>query len=246
MPLRQTLTQAHKLKTPGLEIEAAGELSPFQLTESGRRELKHLLRSHDLEPAALLAPMRRGLDVAEDLERRVDYLKQTLRLSFDLGPRLVVASIGKVVEDEKDPRHALMRASLEDLVRHGDRVGARLAIETGLESAEVLKAFLSKFDTGSLAVCFNPGALLAGGLNPYENLRALHGMVVHAHARDARLVSVMGRAQEVPVGQGDIDWMQLAAAFEEIDYRGWLVVDGDKLGTGEIAASVGFLRRIFG
>lgn len=234
------------MKTSALEIEAVGDLSPAQLTASGRRELRHLLKSHDLDAAALLAPLRRGLDVVDGLDRRVDYLKQTLTLSFDLGPRLVVVSIGKAPADEKDPRYPLLRAALEDLSRHGDRVGARLALETGLESADTLKAFLSGFDTGSLAVCYNPGALLAGGFNVYEGLRTLHDRVIHAHARDARLVSVMGRAQEVPVGHGDIDWLQLAGAFEEIDYRGCLVVDGDKLGISEVAASVAFLRRIFG
>lgn len=230
----------------GLEIEAAGDLSPSQLSETGRRELKHLLRSNDLEAAALFAPLRRGLDVADGLEPRIDYLKQVLGLAFDLGPRVVVVQLGQVAEDEKGPRYPFLKGALEELARHGDRIGSRLAIETGLESAEVLLKFLAGFDTGSLGVCYNPGALLAGGFNPYESLRALHSRLVHAHARDARVLDAMGRAQEVPVGHGDIDWLQLAGVFEEIDYRGWLIVDGDKIGPAEATASVGFLRRIFG
>lgn len=237
---------ARKTGAAGLELEAAGDLVPNRLSESGRRELKHLLRSHDLEAAALFAPLRRGLDMAEGLEARVDYLKQVLGLAYDLGPRVVIVQIGQVPAEEKDPRYPFLKGALEELARHGDRIGSRLAIEVGLEPADLLMKFLAGFDTGSLAICYNPGALLSGGFNPYDSLRTFHGRLIHAHARDARVVSVMGRAQEVPIGHGDIDWMMLAGVFEEIDYRGWLVVDGDQIGPAEVGLSVGFLRRIFG
>jgi L-ribulose-5-phosphate 3-epimerase len=246
LPLRRALTEARKRKIAGLELEVAGDLAPAQLSETGRRELKHLFRSHDVELAALYTPLRRGLDVADNREARVDYLKQALTLSYELGPRLVVAQVGKIPTDENDPRLPVFRGALEEIGRHGDRVGGRLALEAGLEPAEALRDFLAGFDSGGLAVCYNPGALLAAGFNPYDSVRTLRDRIIHAHARDARLVSVMGRAQEVPVGHGDIDWLQLAGAFEEIDYRGWLIVDGDKLGPAAAAAGVAFLRRIFG
>ncbi len=244
MPLRRALTEAHKLKIAGLELEAGGDLAPARLSESGCREVKHLFRSHDLDIAALHAPLRHGLDVAENIDARVDYLKQVMTLSFELGPRLAVAEIGKL-PDEKDPRRSVFRAALDDLARHGDRVGGRLAIESA-EPAQALSDFLNGFHSGSLVVCYNPGALLAAGLDPYDSVSVLGPRVAHAHARDARFVSVMGRAQEVPVGHGDIDWLRLAGAFEEVDYRGWLVLDGEKLGVQEAAAGVAFLRRIFG
>ncbi|MFO0967794.1 MAG: sugar phosphate isomerase/epimerase family protein [Gemmataceae bacterium] len=246
MPLRQALTQARKQRVAGLELEVGGDLAPSQLSETGRRELKHLFRSQDLDVAALYAPLRRGLDAAENQAGRVEYLKQALTLSYELGPRLVVAPVGKVPALENDPRLPLFQGALEEIARHGDRVGGRLALEMGLESAPALRDFLKRFDTGSLVVCYNPGALLAGGFDPYESAAILRETVAHAHARDARLVSVMGRAAEVPVGHGDVDWLRLAGALEEIDYRGWLVVDGDNLGAAEVAASVAFLRRIFG
>ena len=46
------------------------------------------------------------------------------------------------------------------------------------------------------------------GFDPYEAARALNRRVVHVHAKDARLVGASRTAQEVPLGHGDIDWMQ--------------------------------------
>jgi sugar phosphate isomerase/epimerase len=63
---------------------------------------------------------------------------------------------------------------------------------------------------------------------------------VHAHAQDARRISP-SKLATVPLGHGDIDWMQLLANFEEIEYRGYLTVLGDD--RAELAGGVSFLKR---
>ena len=63
--------------------------------------------------------------------------------------------------------------TLDALARHGDRVGATLALETGPESGEAFRALLEKIDTGSLAANFDPANLLIHGHSPYEGARAL-------------------------------------------------------------------------
>ncbi len=121
-----------------------------------------------------------------------------------------------------------------------------MALETGLESGAALAAYLRRFDTGALAANFNPANLLLHGFDPYESARALQGLVRHAHARDARRASASRAAQEVPLGHGDIDWMQLLAVLEEIEYRGWLTVERDsgENRLADVAAGVALLRRI--
>src|SRR5262249_52443618 len=99
-----------------------------------------------------------------------------------------------------------------------------------------------------LGVNFDPANLVLNGRNVYDSARALQGRVVHAHARDARRAGTSRAAQEVPLGRGDIDWMLLLGVLEEIEYRGWLVVERGG-GTNRLAgvgAGVGFLRRLVG
>jgi sugar phosphate isomerase/epimerase len=246
LPLRRALTEASRLGVGGVQVDAVGEITPNNLSETGRRELRHLLRGHSLELTALGCPLRRGLDAAQDQQPRIEHVQKVLALSCDLGPRLVVVQAGAVPEKDEDERGRRLTEALTALARHGDRIGAWLALETGLESGAVLAAYLKRFDTGALAVNYDPANLLLHGLDPYEGARALHGLIRHAHAKDARRASASRAAQEVPLGHGDIDWLQLLGVFEEIEYRGWLTVEResgeDRL--ADVAAGVTFLRRV--
>jgi sugar phosphate isomerase/epimerase len=248
LPLRRALAEAQRLGVAGVQLDAAGDLSPNKLSDTGRRELRNLLRAHNLELTALGCPLRRGLDAAEDQQPRIEHVRKVMGLSFDLGPRLVVVQAGQVPEDKDEPRATRMRESLEALARHGDRTGTHLALETGLESGAALAAYLKRFDTGSLGANLDPANLLQHGFDPVEDARALHGLILHAHARDARSSSASRAAQEVPLGHGDVDWLALVEALEEIEYRGWLAVEresGDNR-VADVAAGVAFLHRLVG
>ncbi|MHB1425566.1 MAG: sugar phosphate isomerase/epimerase family protein [Gemmataceae bacterium] len=248
LPLRRGLAEAGKLGVSGVQVDAVGDLAPNALTETGRREFRHLLRSHNLELTALGCPLRRGLDSAENQQPRLEHVQKVLSLSFDLGPRIVIVQAGSVTDDPNNPRTYILRESLQALARHGDRAGATLALETGLEDGSVLAAFLDRFDTGALGVNLDPANLLLHGFDPFASAQALGRRIVHSHAKDARQSSASRAAQEVPLGHGDIDWMKYLAVLEEIEYRGWLTIERE---TGEdrladVAAGVSFLRRLIG
>src|SRR5262249_15494462 len=149
LPLRQALAAASKLGADGVCIDAVGDLSPRTLSQTGRREFRNVLRSHNLELSALACPPRRALGTPEDQGPRLDKVGQVMILAADLGPRRVVVQAGPVPEEPDSPVGRVMAESLINLGRHGDRVGCVLALETGLESGEVLAAYLSRFDTGS-------------------------------------------------------------------------------------------------
>lgn len=241
MPLRRSLPEAQRLGVTAVSLAAQGELSPQNLTQSGRREVRHLLRSHNLDLTAVFCPLRRGLDDPENQEARIDFVRQVMTMSFDLGPRLVIVQAGRMPEKPEDANFPRMRDALDALARHGDRTGAQLALDTGLDSAAVLTEFLARFDTGSLGVNYNPANLLVSGHDPYEAARLFRARLLHADAQDARRVSP-NRTATVPVGHGDLDWLLLLGTLEEVEYRGALDVLGDD--AAELAGGVNFLRRI--
>ena len=139
-----------------------------------------------------------------------------------------------------DPRALLMQESLDALGRHGDRIGVMIALDTGLDSPESLVTYLSSFDVGSLAVNFNPANLVIAGHSPYDAVRTFHKRIATVHAQDARRISP-NRMATVPLGHGDLDWMQLLAKFEEIEYRGPLTVLAEN--RADVAPGVAFLHR---
>ncbi len=245
LPVRQALAAASRLGVAGVQIDAVGDLAPDRLTATGRRDFRNLLKSYNLELTAVHCPLRKGLDAAEHQQQRIEHVRKAMQFAFDLGPRVAVAPMPKVPTDPASPRAVTLRETLLDLGGFGDRVGVRLALEGGLDPGEATRDYLAAFDTGGLAVNFDPANFLFNGHDPVKSLTAFAGNVIHTHARDGRSATLSGGAKEVPVGAGDIEWMAYVATLEAVEYRGYLVVDRE---TGEnrfadVAAGVKFLRR---
>lgn len=248
LPLRRGLQEAARLGVAGVQLDAAGDLAPDALSQTGRRELRHLLHGHNLALTALGCPLRHGLDTATNQDARIDHVKKVLTLSFELGPRVVIVQAGRVPDEPDSPRGRLLAEALLALGQHGDRVGTVLALDTGLDPGAALAQYLARFDSGSLGVHLDPANFLLNGFDPVENTRALRGRVTHAHAKDARASGANRGAQEVPLGHGELDWLGYLGVLEEIEYRGWLVVTRET-GTNRLADAadgVAFLRRLVG
>ena len=226
--------------------------------------------------SAITCPLRHGLDVAENLDPRLEHIRDVMKLAFDLGPKLVVLPIGKLPDepalagrasdgDAGGSSSLLLTASANDLAqlgissqarsannaadalkesldalgKHGDRTGVNLALETGLDDPAGTIVYLDRFNAGSLGVDYNPAHLL-NGFMPYDAIRTFGKRLFIAHAQDARRISP-SKLTTVPLGRGDLDWMQLLAHFEEIDYRGHLTCVADD--RAELAGAVSFLAR---
>jgi sugar phosphate isomerase/epimerase len=248
LPLRSAIAHAAKMGASGVQVDAAGDLNPDHLGETARREFRNLLRSYSQDLAALHVPLRHGLDVAENLQPRIERVRKAMQLAFDLGARKVVLACPRVPDEPEAPRAQLLRESLLALGPFGDRVGTALALEIGFDPAEKVAAYLAGFDTGSLKVTYDPANLMMHGHDPLANLAPLRGWVAHVHARDARAGNLSRGIQEVPLGAGDVDWLALTATLQVIDYDGFLTVERDQ---GEnrltdVASGVKFLRRFVG
>jgi L-ribulose-5-phosphate 3-epimerase len=245
LPLRQAITQAARMASEGIQVDAVGDLAPDALGETARREFRNLLRSYSQELAALNVPLRHGLDAPENLQPRLDHVRKVMQLAFDLGCRRVVVPCPKIPEDAATPRAATMREALLALGTHGDRIGTTLAMEIGFDSAEKVKQYLAGFDVGSLKVTYDPANMLLHGHDPLASLHPLKGLIAHVHARDARSGGLSRGLQEVPVGAGDVDWMAFTATLQVLDFDGFVVVEREqgenKL--ADVASGVKFLRR---
>src|SRR5262245_1815500 len=244
LPLRKALAEASKLGAAGVQVDALGDLAPDTLSKTGRREFRNLLRSLNLDLTAVGGPLRRGLDVAENLQQRIEHVRKVMALAFDLGPRIAIVEMPKIPDEPKEdaapaPSGGLLlgtaplaahparvlRASLTDLAAYGDRNGTILALEAGLDPAEKLAGHLSTFATGALGVNYDPANMLLNGFDPVQSLTPLHSNIVHTHARDARRGGASRAGMEVALGAGDVDWFTYVAVLDTIEYRGWLVIE---------------------
>ncbi len=249
LSVRQALIAAARMGARGVQVSAVGDLAPDALTATGRRDFRNLIRSFDLDLAALNVPMRRGLDVSDDLQQRIERVRKAMQLAFDLGARRVVLPLPKLVDEPAAgvtaTREMHLRDALGAIGAFGDRVGCFAALEIGLDPAAKVKEFFATFDHGTLKVTYDPANFLQHGHDPLANLMPLAGLVEHVHARDARALGVSCGPQEVPVGAGDIDWMALTATLQVLEFDGFMVVEreqGDNK-LNDVTNGVKFLKR---
>ena len=71
-----------------------------------------------------------------------------------------------------------------------------------------------------IGVDFDPAHFVMTRRPVTEALRTLHDRILHVQLRDAHAGN--DGAQEQPVGQGTVDWIEVLELLGEMDYRGWL------------------------
>jgi sugar phosphate isomerase/epimerase len=234
------------LGVSGVQFDAVGELSPDELSQTGRRHLKHLLQTYRLEVVAIGCPTRRGYDVLERLENRIAQANKTLLMASQLGAPAVINTVGPIPEDRFESKTLHFFDALSRIGAEALRVGPRFAIETGPESPANLAKFLAEMNCYGLAVNYDPANLLARGHDPYEGAALLGANIVGLHVKDVvRTGTTVSGFKEVPVGRGELNFDRLFAAMFEIDYVGYWTLERETAGRGEaeFAEAIAFLSR---
>jgi sugar phosphate isomerase/epimerase len=225
--IRDQIRQAAQLGARGVVLDATGELSPDRLSETGRRDLRHLLRTTELTLVAIHLPTRRPFDSFQDLDARLARAERAFALSYDLGARLVIARLGALPPEADAARREAYVHALRELGRRADHRGIRLAIATGTETGADLRSVLDSLALPGLAASLDPTSIARGGRDPIRSTEDLGPWVAHAVAPDPGVVALRGlssRSRGISTPPAPVDWAEYLGALEEIEYRGFLTV----------------------
>jgi sugar phosphate isomerase/epimerase len=224
--IREQIYEAARLGARGVVLDATGDLSPHRLGDTGRRELRQVLRTTEIALVALSLPTRRPFDTADQLDDRLRRAGSAFAMAYELGTKLALVRAGAVPPKEDAPRRELFGHALRELGASAEHQGVRLALETGAEPGQVLKAFLDEIGSYGLAASVEPGSLLHAGIDPVVCARELGSWVVHVYLNDA--TGMAGISAPNPRGYGfppgALDWEEYLGALEEIGYHGFLTV----------------------
>ena len=244
-PIRQSIRAAVEIGAKGIQFDVRNELRPADLSDSGRRQLRHDLEIEGLTISSLSFPTRRSLYDPDQLEARIAGLKQTLEFAYQLRVPIVVARVGAIPQEKDSPEFKSLIEVLNEVARHANRVGATLAITPTRDSAADLKDLIDRVKDGLVGVNFDPAVFAMCGRDAVAAFRELHKHVLHITARDG-VRDIDGSGQEVALGRGDVDWPELLALLTEADYRGWLTVDrshSDDI-TRDAARALAYLQNV--
>ena len=260
------IKKAAELGLDGVQIYATtGEFSPV-LSTAKKEEYKALIKGKGLVVSALCGDMGGyGFEIAEDNAERVEKTKRIIDLAVEFGATVVTTHIGVIPDEKTHPRYEVMLSALTECGLYAKERGVTLAIETGPEKAKTLLAFLQ--DTkGGVGVNMDPANFtMVTGQDAVEAVYLLKDYIVHTHAKDGVMLDknqipaevyhafAVGGVdalnackgfQEVPLGEGAVDWKCYLQALKDIGYDGFLTIEREcgEDPAADIVAAVGFLK----
>jgi sugar phosphate isomerase/epimerase len=224
--VRDQIYEAARMGARGVVIDAIGDVAPHRLGETGRRELRQILRTAELSLAALSLPTRRPFDTTDQLDDRMRRADGAFAMAYELGTTIVLAQTGAIPPPEDEVRLEVFSSTLLELGRRAEHHGVKLAIETGTDPGQKLKEFLDALGSPGLAASIDPASILQAGIDPIVSVRELASWVVHAYAKDASGSSTVKAVNPRGFGYppGALDWDEYLGSLEEIGYRGFLTV----------------------
>jgi len=253
LELREAVIRAAALGIEGIQAYAVdGELTPENMTPAKEREWLSLVKSHGMVFSAICGdldstPHRvgKGFEVAEANPLRIQRSKAILDLAKRLECNVVTTHIGTVPAKECEIKEN-MRTACRELALYADSIGSYFAVETGPENAILLRDFLDSLGAKGVRVNYDPANLvMVVADDPVAGVGTLSDYIVHTHAKDGVQVSANPlKWQEMPLGQGGVNWDEYLKALNAIGYNGFLTIErevGDNP-EADIKLAVEFLR----
>ena len=237
------MKKAAGMGAKGLQMYVTrGEYSPEVMTAEKKSELLDMLKSNGLVFSALCGDLGQNFCSKEKNHLLIEKSKRILDLACELETNIVTTHIGVIPSDKSHDRYKIMQEACYELAKYADSVNAHFAIETGPETAEVLKGFLDSLDSKGVAVNMDPANfVMVTGDDPVRAVYTLKDYIVHTHAKDGRRLLIKDPEIiynliedeikdakafiELPLGEGDVDFQGYLAALNEIGYHGFLTIE---------------------
>ncbi|MAG13263.1 MAG: xylose isomerase [Spirochaetales bacterium] len=246
--VREGILKAKEVGAQGLQIYAVdGPMHPDAMSDGERRKLRQFISDNGLAIAALCGDLGgHGFAVSQDNPHKIEVSKKIMDLALDLGTRVVTTHIGVVPQAPEHPRYRVMQEACNELGEYGDEVGAKFAIETGPETAIILKEFLDSLGSSGVGVNYDPANLvMVTDDDPVAGVIILGDHIVHTHAKDGIMLKKTDPERiynffaeggiedlrmeefflEKPLGQGAVDFQGYIKALDQIGYGGFYTIE---------------------
>jgi L-ribulose-5-phosphate 3-epimerase len=269
LSLEEGIAKSREVGAKGIQIYAtSGDMAPENLSTARRKEILDLIKSHGLVVSALCGDLGgHGFAIAKDNPERIEKSKRIMDLAKELETNVVTTHIGVIPQDPSHPRYKILQDACEELGEYGDELGAYFAIETGPETAIVLKNFLDSLKSSGVRVNYDPANLvMVTGDDPMQGVYTLKDYIVHTHAKDGIMKQKSDPEKvynffaeggiedlrledyflETPLGEGHVDFPKWLKALEDIGYKGFLTIEREVGDSPEkdIAEAVAFLKKL--
>ena len=167
-----------------------------------------------------------GIVPDEFWEKNRQLFTDSAKVTAGLGVKYLSMHAGFI--DETDTIYAKkFHHRIQSLADAAAEKAVVLLLETGQETAEQLKGFLTELNHPAVGVNFDPAnMILYDKGEPVAAVKVLAPWIRHIHIKDAIRTSRPGTwGSEVPWGQGQVGPEQFLNVLEEIGYEGTLAIE---------------------
>lgn len=272
-PYEESLDTVQRLGIPAVHLSADGPWNPAICDGSARKQLRASLVERGLALSAI-SGCGRAIDLGwpDQTKENIATAQKALEMAADLMDTggIWQDHVGVLPNRPEGRRWDAFVRCTRDIARHGEKVGACLAIETGPEPAYAIENLMRAVGSKALRVNYDPANLILypaffhtdpdliarfgrpstpyekesafREYEPVEGVQRLGPYIVHTHAKDALVDAGVGR--EVPLGMGWVDWPRYLRLLKESGYTGYLAIERETGPdpVGDIARAAAFLR----
>lgn len=268
LPIPEGVRKAREIGANGIQVYVVdGDMRAENLTTQQRRDFRALVAECGLEISALCGDLGgHGFQLPRENALKIQRSKAIVDLAVDLGTKVVTTHIGVVSQDSSSPVYQNQLLVCREIGQYALAHGVAFAIETGPETAAVLGAFLDTVDCAGIGVNLDPANLImVVNDDPVQAVYTLRKHIKHTHAKDGVQLKPCDPVQvynsfaeggieglnigelfnELPLGQGKVDWDAYLAALSEVGFQGYLTIERE-VGVNpeaDIRSAVDFLRQ---
>lgn len=185
----------------------------------------------------LEGPSTIGLVPRATRAARIDALKQASDFAKMLGVPRVQTHCGFIPENPRDPLYSEVVVAIREVAAHCQSNGQDFLMETGQETPTTLSRTIMDVRQPNLGVGLDTANLiLYGKANPVDAAGILGQHVKSVHAKDGRWpTNPMELGQEVPIGQGCVDFRKVFSELRKFGYTGAITIEREISGPQQIA-----------
>jgi len=181
---------------------------------------------------------------------RVASLKDAGRFAKALGVRAAITHLGFIPENPTDPAFDDLVNAVREVAEYYKTLDLEFWFETGQETPVAMLRTIEVVGTGNLGLNLDPANLiLYGKANPVDALEMFGKYVRNVHAKDGFYpTDPMKLGEEVPVGEGAVDFPELVRRLDALGYDGEFIIEREIEGAEQkrdIARTVDYLKKLF-
>lgn len=232
----EALTLAKQLGLDGIQVDVGGpDKFPPQQAEV-QAKYQELVKSTGMRISTLALGIFNSKPYFKEPAAQ-EWLSKSIDACQPLGARgilLAFFSAGDLRKDPKDIETTI--AKLKEIAPKAEQANVRLLIESWLP-AETLMKILEKVGSPAVGVYYDVGNTFRCGYDNVKEIKLLGKNIGEFHAKDNNLY-----------GKGEINFPGIRKAMDEIGYRGWIHIEGDKFPNGmmkDTPTDAEYLRTIF-